>query len=122
MTLKLCAPGVFKSGNFAVETWGRTAAPPGHAPAIVENLAQAPGISFDTLHAISYLIELYRCNAKPIRNLIEGGLYILFFSQPIAGPIVRCKDIHDPLRNRSLTLENLGAENFRFTTGLAKTC
>lgn len=120
VALNLCVLGVFKYGNFAVETWNQLAAPLGKTPVAMAHIALPLGISFYTFHAISYLIDIYRRNAEPNRNPIEYGLYILFFPQLIAGPIVRYKDINHQLRSRSLTLDNVSAGIFRFTMGLAK--
>lgn len=47
------------------------------------------GISFFTFHAISYLIDIYRGKCKVQKNLLDLALYIAFFPQLIAGPIVR---------------------------------
>jgi len=47
------------------------------------------GISFYTFQIISYIVDLYRNNVKPIRNILDFGFYVSFFPQLIAGPIVR---------------------------------
>lgn len=120
VALNLCVLAVFKYGNFAVDTWNQIAVPLGRAPAVVQQIALPLGISFYTFHAISYLIDIYRRNAEPNRNPIEYGLYILFFPQLIAGPIVRYKDINHQLHRRVLTWENINAGVLRFTMGLAK--
>jgi D-alanyl-lipoteichoic acid acyltransferase DltB (MBOAT superfamily) len=51
------------------------------------------GISFFTFHALSYLIDVYRRRFPANRRLGEVALYIAFFPQLIAGPIVRYKTI-----------------------------
>ncbi len=51
------------------------------------------GISFFTFHALSYLIDVYRRRFAANRSLREVALYIAFFPQLIAGPIVRYKNI-----------------------------
>ena len=48
------------------------------------------GISFFTFQAISYVIDVYREKGEMQKNLLNVGLYIAFFPQLIAGPIVRC--------------------------------
>jgi len=50
------------------------------------------GISFYTFEAISYVVDVYRGKIKPVRSLLDYGLYILFFPHLIAGPIVRSHD------------------------------
>ncbi len=47
------------------------------------------GISFYTFQTLSYSIDLYRGKIKPIKKLIDFALYVSFFPQLIAGPIVR---------------------------------
>jgi alginate O-acetyltransferase complex protein AlgI len=51
------------------------------------------GISFFTFHALSYLIDVYRRRFAANRSLREAALYIAFFPQLIAGPIVRYRTI-----------------------------
>ncbi len=47
------------------------------------------GISFYTFQIISYIIDLYRREVEPIKNILDFGFYITFFPQLVAGPIVR---------------------------------
>jgi len=47
------------------------------------------GISFYTFQIISYIIDLYRREVEPIKNIFDFGFYITFFPQLVAGPIVR---------------------------------
>jgi D-alanyl-lipoteichoic acid acyltransferase DltB (MBOAT superfamily) len=47
------------------------------------------GISFYTFQIISYIVDLYRNQVKPIKNVLDFGFYVSFFPQLIAGPIVR---------------------------------
>ena len=78
------------------------------------------GISFFTFQGISYLIDLYRKDVSCQKNIIHLGLYISFFPQLIAGPIIRYHDIASELKNRIIT-RNLFTEGLvRFIRGLAK--
>lgn len=78
------------------------------------------GISFFTFQGISYLIDLYRTDVSCQKNIIHLGLYISFFPQLIAGPIIRYHDIANELKNRIIT-RNLFTEGLvRFIRGLAK--
>jgi len=78
------------------------------------------GISFFTFQGISYLIDLYRKEVSCQKNIIHLGLYISFFPQLIAGPIIRYHDIASELKNRIIT-KNLFTEGLvRFIRGLAK--
>lgn len=78
------------------------------------------GISFFTFQALSYVIDLYRNQYKAQRNIINLALYISFFPQLIAGPIVKYKDINEQLNNRSVTSEKMAEGIRRFIYGLGK--
>ena len=58
------------------------------------------GISFFTFQAMSYVIDVYRGDGKVQRNLINVCLYISFFPQLIAGPIVRYQTVADEIEGR----------------------
>ncbi len=78
------------------------------------------GISFYTFQAISYLIDVYRGEVKAQRNLINVALYISFFPQLVAGPIVRYKTMADEIENRKETWEDISYGIRRFLVGIAK--
>ncbi|MFI5151312.1 MAG: MBOAT family O-acyltransferase [Bacteroidia bacterium] len=78
------------------------------------------GISFFTFHAISYVVDIYRRESEVQKNPVRLALYISFFPQLIAGPIVRYHDIASQLRKRIITAENFTTGLERFITGLAK--
>lgn len=58
------------------------------------------GISFFTFHAISYLVDVYRHDARAERSFVNLSLYMLMFPQLIAGPILRFHTIAAQLRRR----------------------
>jgi alginate O-acetyltransferase complex protein AlgI len=78
------------------------------------------GISFFTFQAISYLVDIHRGMAKVQKNVINLGLYISFFPQLIAGPIVRYNNIAKQLKKRIHSNELFVAGVERFSYGLAK--
>lgn len=78
------------------------------------------GISFFTFHGLTYITDIYRREANVSHNPLNLGLYILFFPQLIAGPIVRYKDIDRQLTARELNNEKLMLGVRRFIIGLAK--
>lgn len=78
------------------------------------------GISFYTFQAISYIIDIYRGETKAAGNLINVALYISFFPQLIAGPIVKYKDINRQIEERSVTWLGVSDGFKRFIYGLAK--
>ena len=78
------------------------------------------GISFFTFQAVSYIVDVYRGETEASDRLVNTALYISFFPQLIAGPIVKYKDINRQLTERSVTWIR-SAEGFRrFIYGLAK--
>ena len=62
------------------------------------NLALPIGISFYTFQTISYTVDIYRGQLKPAKNLSEFALFVSFFPQLVAGPIVRAKNFLPQLR------------------------
>ena len=57
------------------------------------------GISFYTFHTISYIVDSYRRVITPTRNFFEFSCYVSLFSQLVAGPIVRFRQIEQDLEN-----------------------
>ena len=78
------------------------------------------GISFYTFQALSYVIDVYRKEAKSQENYFHFALYITMFPQLIAGPIVRYVDIEAQLHNRTMSLKKFGVGAQFFIIGLAK--
>lgn len=78
------------------------------------------GISFFTFQAMSYLIDVYRNDVDASPQLINTALYISFFPQLIAGPIVKYKDINKQIENRNITYDGVTLGFKRFIYGLAK--
>lgn len=78
------------------------------------------GISFFTFQILSYIIDLYRGQYRAQENIIDLALYISFFPQLIAGPIVRYSDINEQLNGRHGTLTQTAEGIRRFIYGLGK--
>ena len=78
------------------------------------------GISFFTFQGLSYTIDVYRDRESGTTNFLKLLLYISFFPQLIAGPIVKYHDIADQIDNRTCTPEETSVGLRRFITGLAK--
>ena len=78
------------------------------------------GISFFTFQALSYVIDVCRRQTPAQRNFKNLLLYISFFPQLIAGPIVRYHDVAEQISHRPITLEKTASGLLRFTVGLAK--
>ncbi len=86
----------------------------------VPRLALPIGISFFTFQAISYVIDVYRQDGKAQPTPFNVGLYIAFFPQLIAGPIVRYNTIAEQIDNRQENFDVFSAGVTRFIIGLAK--
>ena len=78
------------------------------------------GISFFTFQAMSYVIDVYRGVTEPQKNFGKVLLYISFFPQLIAGPIVKYHDIAQEIENRTQTVDGVMNGIRRFIAGLSK--
>ena len=78
------------------------------------------GISFFTFQAMSYVIDVYRKQGKMQLNPLNVGLYVSFFPQLIAGPIVRYETVAEQIEHRKENLQDFTAGVTRFCIGLAK--
>ncbi|NBV05761.1 MAG: MBOAT family protein [Proteobacteria bacterium] len=108
--------GYFKYANFLVENLN-------HILPYQITLAKVHlpiGISFFTFHAISYLVDIYRKKSRAQKNIFDLALYIAFFPQLIAGPIVRYNFIEKYLTKRRHNLFFVAYGIRRFLIGLGK--
>ena len=78
------------------------------------------GISFFTFQAMSYIIDVYRGDTPVQKKLSHLMLYISFFPQLIAGPIVKYHDIEKQIYERRVDIAKYSAGCKRFLTGLFK--
>jgi len=80
------------------------------------------GISFYTFHTITYIVDAYRGVIKPTRNLFEFSSYVSMFSQLVAGPIVRFRQIEGDLESidKADRRANLNAGWSFFVIGMVK--
>ncbi|MGB3546037.1 MAG: MBOAT family O-acyltransferase, partial [Saprospiraceae bacterium] len=93
-----------------------TRIPPFELPRIALPL----GISFYTFQGLSYLIDVYRGEVRAQASLARLGLFISFFPQLIAGPIVRYRTFVDQLTERVRSWDRFAAGTERFIWGLSK--
>lgn len=78
------------------------------------------GLSFYSLHAISYLVDVYRGTSVAVRSPVSFGVYMAMFPQLISGPIVRYGQVAAELGRRWVSVEDLGEGVRRFVIGLGK--
>lgn len=110
--------GYFKYANFILNTID--ALIPGGNTLPRLNIGLPIGISFFTFQAMSYVIDLYRGEYKAQKNPLNLALYISFFPQLIAGPIVKYRDVNKQIVERTVTGEKIALGFRRFIYGLAK--
>lgn len=79
------------------------------------------GISFFTFQSLSYTIDVYRRDIKPLTNLLDYAFYVSFFPQLVAGPIVRARDFIPQIRKPLyVSQEMFGRGIFLIVAGLFK--
>ena len=78
------------------------------------------GISFFTFQAMSYSLDVYMGTAKVQKNPLDVALYVSFFPQLVAGPIVRYQTIADQIRQRQENVDDFCEGVRRFIQGFAK--
>ncbi|HWF12039.1 MAG TPA: MBOAT family protein [Bryobacteraceae bacterium] len=89
--------GWFKYANFARETWLHLIHPGiGVQPL---DIILPLGISFHTFQSISYVIDVYRGEQKAVTSYVDYALFVAFFPQLVAGPIVRAREFFRDLWN-----------------------
>lgn len=115
VTVNLLILGYYKYAGFMISTVNSmfgTAIP-------VRSIPLPIGISFFTFQAMSYVIDVYRGDTDN-GSLTDVALYISFFPQLIAGPIVKYREIIGQIREREITWKKV-ADGFRmFIYGLGK--
>ena len=109
--LNLSTLFIFKYLNFTISVIGGNA---------IEKLILPIGISFYIFQGISYIIDVYRDSAKAQHNLVNLALYISFFPQLIAGPIIRYNLLESQLMDRQESFDKAYEGLHRFSIGLSK--
>ena len=77
-------------------------------------------ISFFTFQALSYVLDVHRDRGQVQRSPLKVGLYISFFPQLIAGPIVKYETVAHQIDHRKENWEDFSAGCARFVVGLGK--
>ena len=109
--------GYFKYTNFLFDLFSGLSGTPDRT----FDIFLPVGISFFTFQSLSYTLDVYRGNLKPVDSVLDYAFYLSFFPQLVAGPIVRASEfipqIHQPTM---VTREMLGRGLFLIVTGLFK--
>ena len=118
VVLPLLILGIFKYFNFFIDSF---CALFGIARAGTLRILLPVGISFYTFQSLSYTIDVSRGKLMPERDFVKTALYIAFFPQLVAGPIVKAGDFMPQLyEERSISLRGLGLGVQYFAFGLFK--
>ena len=116
VVFNLTIMGIFKYLGFIVGTLNDII----NLSISVPQIALPIGISFFTFQSISYVIDVYRGHGKVLKNPLDVGLYVAFFPQLIAGPIVRYETIANEIHGRKETEKDFAEGIVRFIIGLSK--
>jgi alginate O-acetyltransferase complex protein AlgI len=78
------------------------------------------GISFYTFESMSYAIDVYRGDARPLRNPINYQMFVSLFPHLVAGPIVRYHTLAEQIRSRTFGYDKFARGVAFFSLGMAK--
>lgn len=107
----------FKYTNFLLECWASLT---GGSFSMLDIFLPV-GISFFTFQSLSYTIDVYRREIKPLTNLLDYAFYVSFFPQLVAGPIVRARDFIPQIRRPLFVSDEMfGRGIFLIVSGLFK--
>ena len=111
--------GYFKYTNFFIDISNQLF---GQGFLQFQNIFLPVGISFFVFQSMSYTIDIYRGQLKPLSNWFDYLFYLSFFPQLVAGPIVRARDFIPQIRQNPIvvTREMFGTGVFLILTGLFK--
>lgn len=112
----------FKYCNFFIDNFNEALSYVGVKEVSWTKVVLPIGISFYTFESLTYVIDIYRRQHKPLNNFWQYQLYIILFPKLIAGPIIRYHEISDQITDRSKndTVDNKIIGFSRFCIGLAK--
>ena len=116
IVFNLTALGLFKYAGFLVSTFNTVTG----SLIPVPQIPLPVGISFFTFQTMSYVIDAYRGACSVQRNIGKFTLYVSFFPQLIAGPIVKYHDIEKQLDHRTTNITKIADGVRRFIVGLSK--
>lgn len=120
VVLNLAALAYFKYANFGVETFNALLVAAGFQAMPWSHVLLPIGLSFYIFHAISYLVDIYREEAPPARNLIDFAAFIALFPHLVAGPVLRYHLLAQQFGNRVHSMERFSRGCVIFMVGFCK--
>lgn len=121
VAVNLSTLGYFKYWNFGVDTLAAIMIKAGlNPPEDVARVLLPIGISFFVFHAISYIVDIYRRDAHPVKHFADFAAFMTLFPQLVAGPVLRFKDLAWQFENRDHTLDKFSEGARRFMIGFSK--
>ena len=112
--------GFFKYYMFAAETLNQMLETMGARPFAVMTVILPIGISFYTFHSLTYIIDLYRGDARTAKSLSGFSAFVALFPTLVAGPIIRYKTLAEQLGEREHTVTRFASGVTIFIIGFAK--
>ncbi|MCF8208941.1 MAG: MBOAT family protein [Rhodoferax sp.] len=118
--LNLLALAYFKYTNFGIDSLNILLQELGWNSIEFTRVLLPIGLSFYIFHAISYLVDIYRRDARPARNLIDFAAFIALFPHLVAGPVLRYHLLAEQFRNRTHSWANFSRGCQIFMVGFCK--
>ena len=120
VSLNLLALAYFKYANFGIASLNSLLEKLG-----LHSISWTPvilpiGLSFFIFHAISYLVDIYRHEARPTQNIIDFAAFIALFPHLIAGPVLRYHLLAEQFRSRVHSWDRFSRGATRFMLGFTK--
>ena len=106
VALNLCTLGYFKYANFGINSLNVALNGIGITAVSWTPVLLPIGLSFYIFHAISYLVDIYRKEAPPAKNLIDFSAFIALYPHLVAGPVLRYHLLAEQFRSRIHSFEN----------------
>ncbi len=117
VTLNLMTLAYFKYANFGVESFNTALAALGVNKIPFTHVLLPIGLSFYIFHAISYLVDIYRKEAPPARNLIDFAAFIALFPHLVAGPVLRYHLLAEQFKSRVHSIDQFARGCVIFMVG-----
>lgn len=120
VSLNLVALAYFKYANFGIESLNAALGALGFTEVTFTHILLPIGLSFYIFHAISYLVDIYRREAPPARNLVDFAAFIALFPHLVAGPVLRYHLLAEQFRSRSHSIAKFSQGCVIFMVGFCK--